>query len=96
MCQKLADDFWSWWQRDYLTMLRSFHVVRQQQAPTKLKRGDVTLQKEDVLPGHMWKRALIEQLIEGRDRTIRTFVLQTQEGNKITRPIQLLIPLEVD
>ena len=43
-----------------------------------------------------WKRALIEQLIEGRDRMIRTVVLRAPEGNKITRPIQLVIPLEVD
>jgi hypothetical protein len=44
----------------------------------------------------MWKRAIIEQLIEGRDGKIRTAVLRNPEGNKLTRPIQLVIPLEVD
>ena len=77
-------------------MLRSFREVRQQQASTKFRRGDVALLQEDVRPRHMWKRALIEQLIEGRDGMIRTVVLRTPEGNKITRPIQLVIPLEVD
>ena len=96
MRQKHADDFWRWWQREYLTTLRSFHEVRQQQASTKLRRGDVALLQEDVRPRHMWKRAVIEQLIEGRDGMIRTVVLRTPEGNKITRPIQLVIPLEVD
>jgi len=44
----------------------------------------------------MWKRARIEQLIQGRDGKIRTAVLRTPDGTKITRPIQLVIPLEVD
>ena len=40
--------------------------------------------------------ALIEQLVEGRYGMIHTVLLRTPEGNKITRPIQLVIPLEVD
>jgi hypothetical protein len=43
----------------------------------------------------MWKRA-ISELIEGRDGKIRTAVIRNPEGNKLTRPIQLVIPLEVD
>jgi hypothetical protein len=96
MLQKLTDDFWRRWQREYLTALRSFHEVRQQKSSTRLRRGDVVLLQEDVRPRHMWKRARIEQLMEGRDGMIRTVVLRTPEGNKITRPIQLVIPLEVD
>jgi hypothetical protein len=42
-----------------------------------------------------WKRALIEHLIKGRDGKISTAIFRTPEG-KITRPIQLVIPLEVD
>ena len=56
----------------------------------------MALLQEDVRPRHMWKRALIEQLIEGRDGMIRTVVFRTAEGNKITRPIQLVTPLKVD
>jgi len=96
MRQKQADDFWRRWQREYLTTFWSFHEVRQQQASTKFRRGDVALLQEDVRPRHMWKRAVIEQLIEGRDGMIRTVILRTLEGNKITRPIQLAILLEVE
>jgi len=96
MRQKHADYFWRRWQREYLTTLRSFHDVRQQQASTKFKRGDVTVLQENVRPRHMWKTAVIEQLIEGRDRMIRTVVFRTPEGNKITRPVQLVIPLKVE
>jgi len=96
MRQKHAEDFWRRWQREYLTTLRSFHDVRQQQASTKFTRGDVALLQEDVRPRNMWKRAVIEQLIEERDGMIRNVVLRTPEGNKITHPIQLVIPLEGD
>ena len=91
-----ADDFWRWWQREYLTTLWSFHEVQQQQASTKFRRGDVALLQEDIHPRHMWKRAVIEQLIEGQDAMICTVILCIPEGNKITHPIQLVIPLEVD
>jgi len=77
-------------------MLWNFHEVRQQQASTKFRRGDVAMLQEDVRRRHMWKRAVIEQLIEGRVGMLRTVVFRTPVGNKITRPIQLLIPLEVD
>jgi hypothetical protein len=96
MRQKLADDFWRRWQREYLTTLRSFHAVRQQKASTRLRRGDVVLLQEDVRLRHTWKRAIIELLVEGRYGIIRTVLLRTLEGNKITRPIHLVIPLEVD
>ena len=56
----------------------------------------MALLQEDVRPRHMWKRALIRQLMKGRDGMFRTFVLRTAEGNKFTRPVQLVIPLEVD
>ena len=56
----------------------------------------MALLQEDVRPRHMWKTAIIERVIEGRDGRIRTVALRTSEGNKITRPIQLVIPLEVD
>jgi len=35
-------------------------------------------------------------IIEGRGGMIGTIVLRTLEGNKITRPIQLVIQLEFD
>jgi hypothetical protein len=96
MRQRLADDLWGQWQRGYLTTLRSFHEVRLQPASTKLRIGDVSLLQKEVLPRHMGKRARMEQLMEGRDGKIRSAVFRPPEGNRITRPIQLVIPLEVD
>ena len=58
--QKLVDDLWRRWQKEYLATLRSFHEVRQQHAYTKFRIGDVALLQEEVCPRHMWKRARIE------------------------------------
>lgn len=54
------------------------------------------LLQEDVRQRHLWKRPRIEELRRGRDNKIRTVVLRTPEGLQITRPVQLIIPLEVD
>ena len=96
MRQRFADEFWRRWQREYLTMLRSFHEVRQQQASAKLRVGEVALLQEDVRPRHVWRKSLIERLMEGRVGKTCTTVLRTPERNIITRPIQVVIPLEVD
>jgi hypothetical protein len=42
------------------------------------------------------KKVRVEELKVGRDVTIRTAVLRTADGRVLVRPIQLVIPLEVD
>jgi hypothetical protein len=44
----------------------------------------------------MWKKARVEELKAGRDGAIRTAVLHGANGTILVRPIQLVIPLEVD
>jgi len=44
----------------------------------------------------MWKRGRVEELRRGRDGTTRTVILCTQDGGRLARQIQLVIPLEVD
>ncbi|GFS66158.1 integrase catalytic domain-containing protein [Trichonephila inaurata madagascariensis] len=51
--------------------------------------------QEDVTPRHTWKRARVEELILSHDEQVRTCVLLAN-GCTITRPVQLVIPLEVD
>jgi len=43
-----------------------------------------------------WKKARVEELKVGRDRATRTVVLRGANGTVLVRPIQLVIPLEVD
>jgi hypothetical protein len=44
----------------------------------------------------VWKKARIEELIPGRDGQIWTVSLRLPDRAKINRPIQLVIPLEID
>jgi hypothetical protein len=44
----------------------------------------------------MWKKTIVEVLQEGRDNEARTVVLRTPEGRKFCRPVQLIVPLEID
>jgi hypothetical protein len=95
--QQLADDFWKRWSKEYLVQLRSFHQVRRPRGRSaELKVGDVALLQEDRRPRHMWRKARIQELRAGRDGLVRTAILSTAEGRTIVRPIQLVIPLEVD
>lgn len=95
--QKLSDDFWTRWTKEYLLELKSFHEVRgASERSIDFRPGDLALVQEDGRPRHLWRRARIERLIEGRDHKIRTVILRTPQGHQIARPIQLVIPLEVD
>jgi hypothetical protein len=62
----------------------------------RFRVGDVVLLQEDVRPRHMWKRGLIEDLRPGRDGKTSTVILRTQDGGRLGRPVQLVIPLVVD
>jgi hypothetical protein len=57
--------------------------------------GDVLLLQEDRRPRHMWKKARVEELKEGRDGATRTAVLRGANRTVLVRTIHLVIPLEV-
>jgi hypothetical protein len=95
--QKLSDDFWKRWTKEYLLELRNFHKVQRPVGKAaQIRLGDVVLIEEDVRPRHLRGRARIEELRRGRDGQVRTVVLRMSDGLQITRAIQLVIPLEVD
>ena len=95
--QQVVEDFWKRWTKEYLLELRTYHQVRQPYGGETLCRvGDVVLLQEEVRPRHMWKRGRVEELRPGRDGKVRTVILRTQDGERLVRPVQLVIPLEVD
>ncbi|GBN18023.1 hypothetical protein AVEN_41399-1 [Araneus ventricosus] len=93
--QDLLDTFWKKWSREYLLQLSTFHQVHNSGKSSHVREGDVVLLHENVTPRHMWKRVRVNKLIKGRDRRVRSCVLRLG-GKELTRPIQLVIPLEVD
>ena len=48
------------------------------------------------MPRHTWKKARIDELLRGRDGQIRTVSLRPPDRTKISRPVQLVIPLDID
>jgi len=44
----------------------------------------------------LWRKAIVEGLQEGRDHKVRTVSLRTPEGQRFSRPVQLVVPLEID
>jgi hypothetical protein len=93
----MADDFWRRWEKEYLMELRSFHAISQPKGKSgKVRTGDIVLLQEDCRPRHMWKKTRVEELKAGRDGVTRTAIRRGANGKILVRPIQLVIPLEVD
>jgi hypothetical protein len=95
--EQWMDHFWKRWRNEYLLQLRSYHEVRRpgKDCPV-LKTGDIVLLQEDMKPRMSWKRARVQELHQGRDGRTRSATLHLPDGSKICRPIQLVIPLEIN
>ena len=96
--QRLTEALWRRCQREHNIKYRSCHEVRRpaRQGP-KFKLGDIVLLQEERTPRLMWKKARIDELLQGRDGRIRTVSrLLLPDRTKISRPVQLVIPLEID
>jgi hypothetical protein len=95
--QRLTGALWRRWQREYLLQLRAYHEVRRpaRHGP-KFKVGDIVPLQEERTPRHMWKKARIDELLQCCDGRIRTVSLLLPDRTKISRPVQLVIPLEID
>ncbi|XP_071037149.1 uncharacterized protein [Parasteatoda tepidariorum] len=74
-----------------LTGARLFHYVCKE---TNIQSSSATFWSDSTVTLN-WKKALVIKLINGRDGKILTCILRI-EGKHITRPIQLVIPLEDD
>jgi hypothetical protein len=95
--QQVIEDFWKRWTKEYLLELRSYHhVVQPGGRKVPFRVGDVVLLQEELRPRHMWKKGRIEELRPGQDGKTRTVILRTPDGGRLARPVQLVIPLEVD
>ncbi|CAG2230658.1 unnamed protein product [Mytilus edulis] len=89
----LIEHFAKRWRMEYLTGLREFHRVAGDQS-AHVKIGSV-VQIMDNSPRMMWKLAVIEDLITGKDGVVRAVKLRTPNGLITTRPIVKLVPLEI-
>ncbi|GFR20356.1 DUF5641 domain-containing protein [Trichonephila clavata] len=67
--------------------------VRNKDSTINIQVGDIVL-LQDVRPRHMWKKARVMNLHQGRDN-IRSRELRVN-GRNVIRPVQLVIPLDID
>lgn len=92
--QRLLNNFWTRWRKEYLLELRSAHTSKSSPS-TPLKQGDLVLIGEDRTPRQMWKTGIIKDAFPGRDGLVRSCAVRTSEGTILRRPVQLLYPLEL-
>ena len=97
--KQVVDSFWQRWQKEYLLSLRESHWMSSQEE-AKVHAGDVVCVKEDGIKRRRWQIGRVTEIIRGSDGVVRGAKLQVvSEKNKkrqtISRPLQLLYPLEV-
>jgi len=88
--QRLADIFWSRWQKEYLPSLNK----RQKWIKTKdpIQEGDVVLVVDDNAPRHSWPLGRVITTYPGKDGTVRMVDVKTSTS-EYRRPISKLIKL---
>uniref|UniRef100_A0A7I5ED04 CCHC-type domain-containing protein n=1 Tax=Haemonchus contortus TaxID=6289 RepID=A0A7I5ED04_HAECO len=93
-----AERFWNIWQQQYLLALRETHraqLSNRRQGNEHPQIGDVVLVCDPVLPRNEWRMGRITELKHSHDGEVREAELLTSTKRKIRRPINLLIPLEI-
>ena len=94
--EKMQEDFLKRWKKEYLLDLRSYHQVQRPKGRSmECRVGDIILLQDNLRPRHMWQRARIHETRPGRDGKVRTVILRTANGTNVSRPVQLVIPLEI-
>lgn len=91
--EKLHQDFWQTWRRDYLTTLQNRTKWTSQKE--NLKENDFVLIKEDNLPPGVWPMARVIELYPGADGLVRNVKVRTYK-NDYVRPVQKLIRLPLN
>ncbi|VDL75199.1 unnamed protein product [Nippostrongylus brasiliensis] len=94
-----TEKFWRIWQSHYITSLREKH---QREVGTKKggllmpKKGALVLLCDEVQPRHGWKMGRIEELKPSPDGMIREATIKLSTQKKVRRPVNLLVPLELE
>uniref|UniRef100_A0AC35F5M7 Integrase catalytic domain-containing protein n=1 Tax=Panagrolaimus sp. PS1159 TaxID=55785 RepID=A0AC35F5M7_9BILA len=93
--KKFKDGF----NNDYLRMLRDRTRHHQQSGHVVYRTprvDEVVLLFEDRVDREVWKLAKVVEVLEGSDGRFRTAKIQTPSGKILKRPVNHLLPLEVD
>ena len=90
--EKMHEQFWRQWRQQYLPTLQ--RRGKWQTNCPNIKEGDIVLLLKENAKRHTWPLARVEETFHGRDGLVRSLKLLC-DGKEIVRPIQLVVPLEV-
>lgn len=87
---KLLQDFWQVWRKEYLNTLQTRYKWNRREE--NLKEGDVVLIKEDNVPPNNWPMARVIEAIADSEGLVRTVRLKSK-SSEYWRPVQVLVRL---
>ena len=97
--QKRLDIFWDHWHKEYLLSLRETLPLRHKGVRSAInsvpQEGEVVLIKEQDTPRGTWMMGRIEETIVGGASNVRSAKVHLPSRKIISRPINLLYPLEL-
>ncbi|XP_062556799.1 uncharacterized protein LOC134221625 [Armigeres subalbatus] len=90
LMQKLLQDFWKRWRREYLCQLQGRN--KRWKPPIKIDVGGLVIIREDNQPPMKWKLGRIIAIHPGTDEIVRVVTLKTASGI-LKRPVEKLCVL---
>ncbi|KAK6010768.1 hypothetical protein OSTOST_24165, partial [Ostertagia ostertagi] len=94
-----TERIWKAWHTQYLLSLREQHrkwVNSGRNSKSAPHVGAIVLLVDPVLSRNEWRLARVTAVHKGEDDAIREVCLLTATGRTIKRPVNLLVPLELD
>ncbi|GBM46537.1 hypothetical protein AVEN_17925-1 [Araneus ventricosus] len=92
--EKILNNFWKRWKREYLLQLKGANLNKNVNVKTEFNVNDIVLIGEEKVPRQLWKLGKVIDVHKGRDSKVRSATIKTSTGI-IKRPIQLLYNLEI-
>lgn len=90
--QRMQQDFWSRWQKEYICELQQ--RPKWMQTQPNVEKGNIVLIKDECLPPTHWPLARITSTHPGADGMVRVVNMQ-YHGGSITRPIHKICVLPI-
>ena len=93
----MLNNFTKQWKQEYLLNLREITNQGNNKKPN-IEPGDIVLLKNDQTKHCFWKMGKVVEMLPGRDGNIRAAKVKVPSARGTTvlsRPLQLLIPLEI-
>lgn len=92
--QRVADQFWNHWKREYLQTLQL--RCKWQESSPNVEKGDVVLMKDDRTCRNDWPMALVTNTFPGGDGKVRKIeirVVKDGEAKAFLRPVTEVVTL---